>query len=110
MAGRTDRSSLRRSQGLEADDLRDIATALNMRLRGAVASLASVLVTLKQRRMRRAGKVLLPNFLVTRFADVIVRILGSSRRWERGWGLSSVPGLAFCHPCCRGKKGQHTDK
>jgi len=84
VARRTDRSSLCRSQSLEADDLRDIATALDMRLRGAVAGLASVLVTLKQHRMRRAGKVFLPNLLVAGLADLGVSILRTTGLKEGG--------------------------
>jgi hypothetical protein len=84
MALGTNGSGLCRTQRLEADDLGDIAATFNVGLCWAMTRLASMLVALEQRSMRSVGKVLLPNLLVTRFADVVVRILGSTRTWERG--------------------------
>jgi hypothetical protein len=74
MALGADGRSLRRAQGFEADDLRDIAPAVNVRLRRAVTSLASVLVALQQCRMRRVEEVLGPNFFVTGLADIIIGV------------------------------------
>ena len=84
MALGANRSRLRGTQGLEPNDLGGIATTVYVGLRRTMTRLASMLVALKQCRMRSIGEVLVPDFLVTRFADVIVRILGSTRSWERG--------------------------
>ena len=82
-----DRRSLCRAQRLEANDLGDVAAAVNVRLGGTVAGLASVLVALKQRRMRSAGEVLVPDLLVAGLADVILRILPSGRKGQHSGGL-----------------------
>ena len=75
MALGTDGNSLRWSQCLEADDLGNVASAVNVRLRRTMAGLASMLVALEQRRMRSVGEVLVPDFLVTSLADVGLGVL-----------------------------------
>ena len=63
------------AQGLEADDLGDVAAAVDMRLTGAVTSLAPVLIAFQKRRMGRPCKVFVPNFLVAGLADIGWRVL-----------------------------------
>ena len=63
------------AQGFEADDLGDVAAAIDMRLPGTVTSLASVLVALQKRRMRSSCKVFIPDFLVAGLADIGWRVL-----------------------------------
>ncbi len=83
VAVQTDGRSLRRSELLEADDLSRVATAIDVRLRRAVAALAAVLIAFQQRRMRSSGEVLVPNLLMTRLADIGLGILTSARRFAR---------------------------
>jgi len=72
------------TQIFEADDLGDVAAAINMGLRGAVTALASVLVPFQQRSVRSTGKMLLPNFLVAGLADVSLGVLATRGTGQRG--------------------------
>ena len=73
----TDGCCLRRAQRLEANDLGDIAAAVDVRLRRAMTGLASVLVALEQRCVRSVGEVLVPDFLVAGLADVGLGVLAA---------------------------------
>jgi hypothetical protein len=79
-----DGSGLRRTQRFEADDLGDVTTAIHMGLRGAMARLTAMLAALEQRRMRGAGKVLLPNLLMAGLAHIGVGVLAAARAGNRG--------------------------
>src|ERR1039457_823494 len=68
----------RRSQRLEANDLGDVAAAVNVGLRRTMTRLASVLVALQQCRVRSVGEVLVPDFLVTSLADAGLSVLARS--------------------------------
>ena len=88
----TDRRRLRRTQRLETNDLGDIAAAVNVRLTRPVTSLASMLIALEQRGMRRAPRSRLsPHFLVTRLANV-----GLSAYAGR-WSIPGAPRM-FAEP------------
>src|SRR5271165_105706 len=84
MTSGADRSGLGRTQRFEADDLGDVAAAINMGLTGAVTALASVLAALQQRGVRSARKVFLPDFLVAGFADVGFGVRAARRARESG--------------------------
>jgi hypothetical protein len=84
VALRANGNCLRRTQRFEANNLCDVAAAVHMRLCGAMASLATVLVSLEQRRVRRTGKMLLPDLLMAGFADVGVSVLAIARTGKRG--------------------------
>jgi len=86
---RTDRRRLGGTQRLETNYLGDIAAAINVRLTRPVTSLASMLIALEQRGMRRTREVLVPHFLVTRLANVGFGVLAASRSRERGGCLRS---------------------
>jgi hypothetical protein len=73
----TDCCRLSGSQGFESNDFGDVPTAVDVRLAGAVASLAPMLVAFQKRGMRSSGKVFVPNFLVAGLADI-------------GWGVLSL--------------------
>ena len=60
---RADCGRLRRTQGLKANDLGDVAATVHVGLPRTMTTLASVLVPFKQRGVRSAGKVLVPHFL-----------------------------------------------
>ncbi len=79
MASAADLRGFSRTQGFEADDLGDVATAIHVGLPRTVATLASMLVAFQQRVMRSARKVFLPDFLVTGFADVRFGVLAAGR-------------------------------
>ena len=80
---------LRRTQLLEANDLRNIASAVNVGLRWTMTTLTSMLVTLEQRGVRCIRKMLVPHFLVAGLADVSVGVLTIGRACRRGRGLRS---------------------
>lgn len=75
--------SLGRAQCLEPNDLGDIASAINMRLTGPMAGLASVLIALQQRRMWGAGEVLFPHVLVAGLADIRFCVLAGAWPCQR---------------------------
>ena len=88
MALRANRSGLRRSQGLKPDDLAGIAAAFDVRLRRTMTRLAAMLIALQQRRMRSVCEVFLPDFLMTRLADVGLGILSTRRTRQRSFRCS----------------------
>lgn len=77
-----DCGSLGRAEGFEPDDLGDVASAINVRLTGAMAGLTSVLVALQEGRMWRSSKVFLPYFLVAGLTNVGFRVLTVARPYE----------------------------
>src|SRR5271166_4727264 len=79
----TDGGSLSRRQSFEADNFTDIATAVHMRLRRAVAGLAAMLVTLEEGRMRCGSKMFFPDLLVAGLADVGFGVLAAAGSWKR---------------------------
>ena len=79
----TDGGSLSRRQSFEADNFSDIATAVYMRLRRAVAGLAAMLVTLEEGRMRCGSKMLFPDLLVAGLADVGFGVLAADGSRKR---------------------------
>jgi len=79
VALRTDRRRLGGAQRLETNDLGDIAAAVNVGLCRAMASLASMLIALEQRGVRRTGEVFIPHFLVTGLANLGVGVLAAAR-------------------------------
>jgi hypothetical protein len=89
VALRTDRRRLGGAQRLETNDLGDIAAAVNVGLCRAMASLASMLIALEQRGVRRTGEVFIPHFLVTGLANLGVGVLAAARSGERGGCLRS---------------------
>ena len=86
MALGADGSGLGRTQLLEANDLGDVATAVDMRLSRPMAGLASVLIAFQQGRVGRVCEVFVPDFLMTSLTDVGVSVLGRGTR-ERAGGL-----------------------
>ena len=78
-----DGGGLCRTQVLEANDLGAVAAAFDVCLRRTVTSLASMLIALQQRRVRRAGRMLIPNLFVTGFADVGFGVLAGYLAWKR---------------------------
>lgn len=83
MALGADRCCLGWAQLLEADDLGDIAAAINMGLCRTMAALASVLIALEQRGMGRVRKVLVPHVLMARLANIGRSVL--CRCTPSGW-------------------------
>ena len=75
MALQTDGGGLRRAEGFEADDLGDIAAAVDVRLGGTVTGLAAVLAILQQGRVWCVVEVLVPHLLVAGLADIVGRVL-----------------------------------
>ena len=90
-----------RTECLEANDLRDVAAAVNVRLRRAMAGLASVLVALEQRRVRSVRKVLVPNFLVARLANFGFSVL--ARRRSQGSAAELFGGFAWAFADATGR-------
>lgn len=84
VALRTDRRCLGRTQGFETNDLGEVAAAIHVSLCRTVASLAAMLVALKQRGMRRPREVLVPDFLVAGLANLGVCVLAACRSGQRG--------------------------
>jgi hypothetical protein len=72
---------LGRTQSFKANDLGDVSTTIHMGLRGAMAGLATMLIAFEQRRMRSTGKVLVPDLLVTGFANVGLSVRAHGRTW-----------------------------
>ena len=70
--------SLGRAECLESDDFGDVASPINMRLAGSMAGLTSVLTSFQEGRMWGSGKVFVPHFLVTGFADIGFRVLAAA--------------------------------
>ena len=79
MAVRTNGRGLGWAQCFEPDDLAYVASAINVRLPGTVAGLASVLVAMQQRGVWRSGEVLIPHFLVAGLANFGFRVLAVGR-------------------------------
>jgi hypothetical protein len=67
------------TQRLEANDLGDIASAVNMCLRRTVTSLATMLVAFQQRGVWSIGEVLVPDILVASLADISLGVLAARR-------------------------------
>lgn len=85
MTLRTNCRGLGRAQGLESDDLGDVASAIHMRLTRPMAGLTSMLIALQEGSMWRSCKVLVPHFLVTGLADVAFgELAGGLPRQGRG--------------------------
>ena len=107
-----DRCRLRRAQIFEADDLGDVAAAIDVGLAGTVTSLASMLIALQQGRMRCAGEVLLPDLLMTALANVGWSVLVARRvgKGVRGLRRGGSGGLRRARD--RGQAGEQkrTDK
>ena len=74
MALEADGGGLRRAEGFEADDLGDIATAVDVRLGRTVTGLAAVLAILQQGRVWCVVEVLVPHLLVASLADIVGRV------------------------------------
>src|SRR5208283_6038620 len=81
---RADRCGFDRTQLLKANDLGEVPAAVHVGLRRTVTALASMLVAFEQRRMRSISKVLVPNLLMARLANVSFGVLACSRAGQRG--------------------------
>lgn len=84
MTLQADRRRLGRAQGFEANDLCDIAPAIDMGLARTVAGLTSVLIAFKECRVRGSGKMLFPDVLVASFADIVCGVLSPGWAGKRG--------------------------
>src|SRR5208283_4105079 len=89
VASRANRCSGGRTQLLKANDLGDVSAAVNVGLRRAVTSLASMLIAFEQRGMRSIRKVFVPDFLVAGLANVCVGVLAAGRAGKRSRSLRS---------------------
>ena len=89
VALRADRRRLGRTQRFETNDLGDIAAPVNVGLCRTVTSLASMLIALEQRGVRRTREVLVPHFLVTCLTNLGIGVLAAGRPRQRGGCLRS---------------------
>lgn len=66
----TNDCSLGGAQGLKADDLGNITSAVDVPLSGTMTTLAPVLIPFQKRCMGSACEVFIPNLLVAGLADI----------------------------------------
>lgn len=76
---RADGRGLSWAQRLKANDLCDIAAAIDVSLSGTMTSLTPMLIALQKCGMRRASEVLVPDLLVTGLANIRRGVLSAGR-------------------------------